>query len=58
MGGVAQGIGGAIYEEIIYDKNGQLLTGTYMDYLIPTASEIPEITSFIWNLLVQEIHLV
>ncbi|SDM40462.1 carbon-monoxide dehydrogenase large subunit [Bacillus sp. OK048] len=45
MGGVAQGIGGAVYEEIIYDKNGQLLTGTYMDYLIPTASEIPEITS-------------
>ncbi|WP_419888047.1 xanthine dehydrogenase family protein molybdopterin-binding subunit [Neobacillus niacini] len=45
MGGVAQGIGGAIYEEIVYDKNGQLLTGTYMDYLLPTASEIPEITA-------------
>jgi aerobic carbon-monoxide dehydrogenase large subunit len=45
MGGVAQGIGGAIYEEIIYDKNGQLLTGTYMDYLIPTATEIPDIVT-------------
>ncbi|MFZ7942851.1 xanthine dehydrogenase family protein molybdopterin-binding subunit [Neobacillus sp. 19] len=45
MGGVAQGIGGAIYEEIIYDKNGQLITGTYMDYLLPTASEIPKITA-------------
>lgn len=43
QGGVAQGIGGALYEEIIYDKNGQLVTGTYMDYLIPTAMEIPEV---------------
>jgi aerobic carbon-monoxide dehydrogenase large subunit len=43
QGGVAQGIGGALYEEIIYDKNGQLVTGTYMDYLIPTSMEIPEV---------------
>jgi carbon-monoxide dehydrogenase large subunit len=41
QGGVAQGIGGALYEEIIYDENGQLITGTYMDYLIPTAMEVP-----------------
>ncbi|OMP67269.1 xanthine dehydrogenase family protein molybdopterin-binding subunit [Domibacillus epiphyticus] len=41
QGGVAQGIGGALYEEIIYDENGQLVTGTYMDYLIPTAMEVP-----------------
>jgi aerobic carbon-monoxide dehydrogenase large subunit len=44
-GGVAQGIGGAIYEEIIYDSNGQIITGTYMDYLIPTAFEIPDVVS-------------
>jgi aerobic carbon-monoxide dehydrogenase large subunit len=43
QGGVAQGIGGALYEEIIYDKNGQLITGTYMDYLIPTSMEIPNV---------------
>lgn len=41
QGGVAQGIGGALYEEIVYDEHGQLLTGTYMDYLIPTAMEVP-----------------
>lgn len=40
-GGVACGIGGSLYEEIIYDEQGQLLTGTYMDYLLPTALEVP-----------------
>ncbi|MBI2216171.1 MAG: xanthine dehydrogenase family protein [Candidatus Rokubacteria bacterium] len=40
-GGVAQGIGAALLEEIVYDEGGQLLTGTLMDYLVPTASEIP-----------------
>jgi carbon-monoxide dehydrogenase large subunit len=42
-GGVAQGIGGALYERIVYDERGQPLTATYMDFLIPTAMEIPEI---------------
>jgi carbon-monoxide dehydrogenase large subunit len=42
-GGVAQGIGGALYEELVYDDNGQLLTGSFMDYLVPTAMEIPKI---------------
>ncbi|MGG1660210.1 xanthine dehydrogenase family protein molybdopterin-binding subunit [Brevibacillus sp. NRS-1366] len=41
QGGVAQGIGGALYEEIVYNESGQLLTGTYMDYLLPTSMEIP-----------------
>lgn len=40
-GGAAQGIGGALYEEIVYSPEGQPLTTTFMDYLIPTASEIP-----------------
>src|SRR5690606_28818481 len=44
-GGVAQGIGGAIYEELVYSDSGQLLSGSYMDYLVPTASEIPFVTS-------------
>ena len=42
VGGVMQGIGGALYEEIVYDEGGQLLTGSFMDYLLPTASEMPE----------------
>jgi carbon-monoxide dehydrogenase large subunit len=41
-GGVAQGVGAALLEEVVYDGEGQLLTGTLMDYLVPTASEIPE----------------
>jgi carbon-monoxide dehydrogenase large subunit len=42
-GGVAQGIGGALYEEMVYDAAGQLLTASFMDYLVPTAMEIPRI---------------
>ncbi len=40
-GGISQGIGGAMYEEILYDDNGQPTTATFMDYTIPTAVEIP-----------------
>tara|TARA_Y100000994_G_scaffold249389_1_gene260796 strand:- start:1351 stop:3687 length:2337 start_codon:yes stop_codon:yes gene_type:complete len=42
-GGVVQGIGQALMENIVYDKNGQLLTGSYMDYQLPRAVEIPNI---------------
>lgn len=42
-GGVAQGIGGALYEEMVYGPDGQPRTGTYMDYLVPTSSEIPDL---------------
>jgi aerobic carbon-monoxide dehydrogenase large subunit len=42
-GGVAQGIGAALYEEIVYDAEGQLLTGSLMDYLVPSACEIPRL---------------
>ena len=42
-GGVAQGVGGALYEEMVYDEQGQLLTGSFMDYLVPTAMELPPI---------------
>lgn len=44
-GGVAQGIGSALLEEMVYDDNGQLLTTTYMDYLLPTAEDIPNIAT-------------
>ncbi len=40
-GGVVQGIGGALWEEIRYDAAGQLLTGTLLDYAIPAASDVP-----------------
>ena len=41
IGGAAQGIGGALLEEFNYDSAGQLLTGSFMDYMLPTACEIP-----------------
>jgi len=41
QGGVAHGIGNSFYEELIYDNNGQLLTASFMDYLLPTAKEVP-----------------
>lgn len=42
-GGIAQGIGTALYEKYHFDENGQLLTGTLADYAVPTAMEIPDI---------------
>ncbi len=42
-GGVAQGVGGALFEEFAYDENGQPLSATFMDYLLPTAVETPEV---------------
>jgi 2-furoyl-CoA dehydrogenase large subunit len=42
-GGALHGLGGALFEELQYDEGGQLLTGTFMDYLVPTASEAPVI---------------
>ena len=40
-GGATQGLAGALYEEVRYDDGGQLLTASYLDYLIPTATEVP-----------------
>jgi carbon-monoxide dehydrogenase large subunit len=40
-GGVAQGIGQALLEQCVYDDNGQLLTGSYMDYAMPRADDLP-----------------
>src|SRR6059036_2955410 len=42
-GGALHGLGGALYEELLYDDDGQFLTGSFMDYLVPTASEAPVI---------------
>ncbi len=41
-GGIVQGLGGALYEEIHYDEDGQLLNGSMADYLVPMAAEMPD----------------
>ena len=43
MGACAQALGGSLYEEWAYDENGQCLTASFQDYLVPTAMEIPRI---------------
>ena len=40
---MAQGLGNALYEEMVYDEAGQQLTTTYLDYLMPGMLEVPEI---------------
>jgi CO/xanthine dehydrogenase Mo-binding subunit len=42
-GGVAQGVGGALYEKIVYDESGQLVNASFMDFLMPYASEVPTV---------------
>ena len=42
-GGVAQGVGGALYERMVYDESGQLLNASFMDFLMPYATEVPHI---------------
>ncbi len=41
LGAATQGLGGALYEELVYDDSAQLLTGSFLDYLVPTAMEVP-----------------
>ena len=45
QGGVAQGIGNAFYEKLMFDESGQLLNASFMDYLLPTALDVPNIES-------------
>ncbi len=42
-GGVVQGIGGALFEQCLYDERGQMLNGNMADYLVPMAAELPDI---------------
>ena len=42
-GGVAQGIGNAYFEQLVYDDNGQLLNASFMDFLLPTALDVPRV---------------
>jgi CO/xanthine dehydrogenase Mo-binding subunit len=46
LGGLAQGIGCALMEEFVYDDAGQLLTSTYMDYVMPSIMEVPSVEEF------------
>jgi carbon-monoxide dehydrogenase large subunit len=43
-GGIAHGIGGALFEDLVYDSDGHLLSSTFIDYLLPTALEVPDVT--------------
>lgn len=43
IGAIVQGLGGALLEQFIYDENGQLLTGSLADYLLPTSTDFPNI---------------
>jgi CO/xanthine dehydrogenase Mo-binding subunit len=43
MGGIAHGIGAALYEEFAYDGEGQLMAQSFMDYLLPSSHEVPEV---------------
>jgi carbon-monoxide dehydrogenase large subunit len=42
-GGIVQGLGSALMEELLYDQDGQLLTGTFMEYALPRADQIPQL---------------
>src|SRR5207249_2826962 len=42
-GGVAHGIGNPFYEQLVYDEEGQLLNASFMDYLLPTATDVPNV---------------
>ncbi|MEO7402595.1 MAG: molybdopterin cofactor-binding domain-containing protein [Burkholderiales bacterium] len=46
-GGAAQGIGGALFEEFVYDTNGQPLATTFADYLLPTLNEMPDVETIL-----------
>src|SRR5437879_12101455 len=43
QGGVAHVIGNAFYEHLVYDEEGQLLNASFMDYLLPTATDVPNV---------------
>ena len=45
VGGVIQGIGGALLEQMLYDEDGQFLTASFADYLLPTSAEAPPVTA-------------
>ncbi|MBX9776848.1 MAG: xanthine dehydrogenase family protein molybdopterin-binding subunit [Xanthobacteraceae bacterium] len=49
IGSLVQGLGGAFLEHLVYDDEGQLLTGSLADYLLPTASDFPNLRAFVMD---------
>lgn len=47
VGAAVQGVGGALFEELAYDGDGQPLSTTFLDYLVPTAAEAPQVRTFV-----------
>ena len=47
VGAVVQGLGGTLLEQLAYDDEGQLLSGPLADYLLPSASDFPQIRTFV-----------
>jgi aerobic carbon-monoxide dehydrogenase large subunit len=47
LGAIVQGLGGALFEELVHDADGQLLGGNFADYLMPTAADVPAITAVV-----------
>ena len=47
VGAAVQGIGATLLEELVYEENGQLLTTTFMDYLLPISTDVPPIESVV-----------
>ena len=45
IGGMMQGLGGTLLDHMVYDEDGQLLTGSFADYLLPTSANLPDITA-------------
>jgi carbon-monoxide dehydrogenase large subunit len=56
IGSLVQGLGGAMLEDLIYDDDGQLLTGTLADYLLPTASDFPNLRTIVTDVFPSPIN--
>jgi carbon-monoxide dehydrogenase large subunit len=50
IGSLVQGLGGVFLEHLVYDQDGQLLTGSLMDYRLPTASDFPNLRSVVLDM--------
>jgi carbon-monoxide dehydrogenase large subunit len=56
IGSLVQGLGGAMLEDLLYDDQGQFLTGSLADYLLPTASDFPNLRSIVTDMFPSPIN--
>jgi carbon-monoxide dehydrogenase large subunit len=56
IGSLVQGLGGALLEDLLYDEEGQLLTGSLADYLVPTASDFPNLRAIVTDMFPSPIN--